>query len=172
MAQDTAAAVATNSHAPAAERYEAQVEAYAPAGLANLIPAGEIQPVIDYINSSLAEQEFEKSLRSNVVPFPSKSRPRGSERGPQSVFLDDFQLLAQGEFWDRPGLLDFDGMRAMVEQTPLLNSIVLTRIRQVSRFCRVSANGVGPGFQIAHVDKTVELKEDQQASVQIPPSSS
>jgi hypothetical protein len=39
-------------------------------------------------------------------------------------------------YWDRPGILGFDAMRAMVEQTPILNGIVLTRIRQVHRFCR------------------------------------
>ena len=104
-------------------------------------------------------------MSGNIIKFPAKTKP--GARGPQSVLLDDYQLIAQGQYWDRPGLLSFDSLRAMVDQTPILNAIVMTRIRQVMRFCSVQTKGVGPGFAIAHVDKTVELDDQQQKSVKL-----
>lgn len=167
MAEDSAASVALNPAASAAERYDAQIDihkSHGPRGLGDLIPSPEIQPVIDYINQSWQDGEFEKSIRKNVVPFPATNR---GKPGIQSVYLDDFQVTAQGEYWERPGVLGFDSMRAMVDGTPILNSIILTRIRQVQRFCRVNTDGVGPGFKIAHVDKTAELGDEQQQSIQL-----
>lgn len=164
---ETAKDVALNSGAPAAERYDAQVDLHksmGPRGLSDLIPRSDLQPVIDYINNSMEEADALKASRGQVVPFPAKNRGR---RGGQSVFLDDFQIVAQGEYWDRPGALGFDSMRAMVDGTPILQSVILTRIRQVSRFCRVQTEGTGHGFTIKHVDKTVELNDEQQNSVKL-----
>lgn len=168
---ETSEAVRTadNPSAPAAERFDAQVamhKSMAPRAIGDLIPASDIQPVIDYINNSFEEAEFAKSIRSNIIKFPGGPKKRPTEGG-QSVFIDDMQLVSQGSYWDRPGLLNFDSMRAMVEQTPLLSSIIQTRIRQVQRFCRVQTGGVGPGFKIVHKDKTVELGDEQQKSVQL-----
>lgn len=163
---DKAASVAQNAAAPAAERHDAEVEfrkAEGVSGLAaQLLPSAEIQPVIDFI-----ESQWEDSMMAKggvVIKGPWADRKR--ERGGQSVFVDDFQVQAQGAYWDRPGLLGFDSMRAMVEQTPILNSIILTRIRQVNRFCRPQMGGAGPGFLIKHIDPNHELSPEQQDSVQ------
>lgn len=163
MADETAAAVALNAAAPAAERYDAQVDMHKAGGLGELIPAENIQPFIDHINDMWEDQRLAKA--NNVITGPWEKK-RG-DRGGQSVFLDEFQIVAQGTYWDRPGLLGFDSMRAMVEQTPILNSIVLTRIRQVLRFCRPQVNPTDAGFRIMHVDPTVELGDAQQQSVQL-----
>lgn len=164
---DSAASVALDPSAPASERFDAQTalhKSLGPRGLADLIPREDLQPVFDYINQSLEAGSFEKSISNNVVPFPSKNR---GKEGMQSVFLDDFQIVAQGAYWDRPGMLGFDSMRAMVDQTPILQSVILTRIRQVSRFTRAQTSGIGPGFHITHVDQNVELGDDHQKSVKL-----
>jgi hypothetical protein len=53
-------------------------------------------------------------------------------------------------------------MRAMVEQTPVLSAVILTRLRQVQRFCHVQDGDTGPGFQIAHIDPTHDLTPTEQ----------
>ncbi len=55
----------------------------------------------------------------------------------------------------------------MVEQTPILQSIIMTRQRQVMRFCRPQMGDTGPGFKIAHVDPTRELGDTENASIQL-----
>jgi len=166
---DSPAAVATDPSAPAAERHDAEVEfrkSSGTAGLAaELMPSAELEPVISRIQEVLFEQDLNKAARGNLIQGPWKKRP--AQDGGQSVFLDDFQIQTQGPYWDRPGILGFDSMRAMVEQTPILNGIVLTRIRQVNRFCRPVTDKSPVGFQIGHVDPTVELNDEQQKSVQL-----
>jgi len=163
-APESAAAIATNPAAPEGERYDAQAEVTKSALHNLLIPSAEMAPVIDYINDQMEQSNLFKA-RSNIVAFPSKSGRQTGERGMQSVSLDDFGVVSQGQYWDRPGLLNFDSMRAMVSQTPLLNSIIRTRIRQVQRFCRPQMNQSEAGFVVCHVDKTVELNDEQQNSI-------
>lgn len=166
---DNPAAVATNPSAPAAERHDAQVEFRKSEGTASiaaeLLPSAEMEPVIQRIQEVLYEQDLNKAAQGNLITGPWKKRR--PQDGGQSVFLDDFQIQTQGAYWDRPGVLGFDSMRAMVEQTPILNSIVLTRIRQVNRFCRPRMGNAGPGFVIEHVDPKVELNDDQQRSIRL-----
>lgn len=161
----SAAATALDPAAPAAERYDAQAEVTKSALKDFLIPAENLMPVINYINGQMEEADFHKSLaKGNVIPFPPKHR---GERGMQSVQLDEFNLTAQGNYWDRPGILGFDSMRGMVDATPILNAIVLTRIRQVSRFCQPITTESDIGFKIKHVDPTIEMSDEQQNSVKL-----
>ena len=162
---ESAAAIAQNPAAPAAERYDAQAEVTRGALANALLPRDEIRHVVDFINNSFEEQSLNKALsKGNVIPFPPKNR---GKPGMQSVTLDEFQLTAQGEYWDRPGVLSFDAMRGMVDATPLLNAIILTRIRQVQRFCQPRTSQGDVGFVIEHVDKTVKLNDEQAKSVQL-----
>jgi hypothetical protein len=163
---ETPAAVAQNPAAPADERYDATVHAHRSELARNIMPAEELRPVLDFI----AEREFDGMFKAstNVIKGPwDKKGPAPGRGGGQSVFVDTFQIAAQGQWWDRPGMLGFDSMRAMVDQTPILNAIVLTRIRQVKRFCNVQTDRTKPGFCIEHIDQNVELNEDQQRSIKL-----
>jgi hypothetical protein len=164
MAEESAASVATNPSAPAAERYDATVAVH-DEGLVGLVPSAEMSAAIEMIQEGWRDQELAKAARGNLIKGPWKQRD--TERGGHSVFLDDFQIQAQGAYWDRPGVLGFESMRAMVQQTPILNSIIMTRIRQVNRFCRPQSNKTDAGFVIQHVDPTVELGDEQQKSVKL-----
>ena len=77
----------------------------------------------------------------------------------KSVILDEWQLNVNGDWWDRPGGIPFDGLRAWCNQTPVLNAVIMTRQRQVSRFCRVAEKGNDmPGFEIRHIDRGHQLR--------------
>jgi hypothetical protein len=164
---DQANTVAFNQDAPQAERTEALAElqqAHRP-GVSDMIPADEMRPVIDHI---LGEYQANNMMKSGaVVPFPSHVAKAG-QRGMQSVRLDDWALSVQGDYWERPSALGFDSMRAMVEQTPILNAVVMTRIRQVQRFCRVAeSNDSQPGFEIRHVDRQHQIQGEEAESIKL-----
>lgn len=162
---DIARLTAFDPRAPEDERRDAQTELYrahTPRTLSDLIPSEEIRPVIEFIANDLAEQELRKA--SNVFQFPGSKKPAG-KRGPQSLFIDDMQVLINGEYIERSSAMTFDMLRAMVEQTPLLQAIVMTRIRQVSQFCRVQEGGEGPGFAVKHVELGHELQPDEKESI-------
>ena len=161
---DSAAAVAQHPDAPAAERYDAGAALHN-AALSELVPAPQVREAVDYILGQHQEAELAKAQRGGLIAVPGK-RDRGAPEA-QSVFLDDWQVASQGEYWDRPGALGFDGMRAMVDQTPILNAIVLTRQRQVARFCRPQAKRSDAGFVIQHVDKNKELSDRANKQVQM-----
>lgn len=168
---DSAATIAQTAAAPADERHDAQTDMIKSQGLrglaAELMPSDELAPVIDHIQEMFLEQDLAKAARGNLIKGPwADPGPKKVDAG-QSVFVDQFQIQMHGGYWDRPGVLGFDQMRAMVEQTPVLNSIIMTRIRQVMRFCRPQADLSDVGFRIHHVDPNIELDDEQQQSVQL-----
>ncbi len=168
--RESARSVAFNSAAPADERRDAQQEltkSTMPTAMSDLIPRHDLAPVFDYINGQMEEQALTKALRKpNVIPFPSDA-VKGRRKGMQSVFLDDLQVQALGEFYEKPGVFGFDSMRAMVDQTPILSAVIFTRLRQVSRFCRANDSGDGPGFHITTREKSAEVGSDQAKSIKL-----
>lgn len=167
---DPASQVAFDERASQSERTEALGELQArsrPTTFSDLIPAEEIRPVIDHINEQMEEDRLRKSISANIVPFPSK-HAKERKRGMKSVLLDDWQVSVQGDYWERPSAFGFDSLRMMTEQTPILNAIVMTRVRQVQRFCRVSEkNTDAPGFEIRHMDRSHSLSSEEQESINL-----
>lgn len=163
MTDRAAAQTAFDEKAPAGERREAQAaltKSVMPDVMRDLLPRSELQPVIDYINDQAGlpgDPFMAKALeKSNVIPFPSKAVEKGKP-GMQSVYLDDMQLTIMGDWYERPSVFTFDSMRAMVEQTPLLNAVIMTRIRQIQRFSKVTDNDT-PGY-------CIRLKESKNRKV-------
>ena len=172
---ETPRSVAFDESAPAPERLAAQTEltkSTMPAVMSDLIPREDLRPVIDYITHRFDEEQMTKALsRSNVIPFPSKAADQ-RKPGMQSVYLDDMQLTVMGDYYERPSVFTFDSMRSMVEQTPILNAVIMTRIRQISRFCKIS-DPDSPGFQIRlrgqghnqKGSKKAKVTKDQQKEI-------
>lgn len=149
-AKDDARSVLSDPRSPPSERFDAQAElqkAHRPAA-SDLIPPDHLRPIIDHINRSMEQAALAKS---QVIPFPGRDK-QSSKRGMQSVFVDDMQIFASGEYWEKPSPLGYEAMRQMVDQTPVLSAVVLTRARQVARFCAPSEDG-GIGFEVRHTDK-------------------
>lgn len=153
---DNAIHTAHNDAAPENERLDAMAQAQK-AAMPSSVP--DLAPLIQHIASSYADQEMAKALQKpNVVPFPSKQVQEGKTEGIQSVWLDDRQVEILGDWYERPTNFSFDMMRYMVDKTPVLSAVVMTRIRQIKRFCRVNEKGEGPGFQIRLKDQGVTSK--------------
>lgn len=147
------------------ERHEAQVElqkAYRPLASA-LLPPEDLRDVIDFIQTDLHEQSLSKARGAQIVPFPGQRADK--QGGMQSVYLDDLQIFASGDYFDKPSPMGFDSLRMMVEQTPILNAIIMTRIRQISRFTRPQESGEGAGFAVRHVDRDHQIQPDEQRSI-------
>lgn len=155
---DNAIQTAHNPAAPADEQQDAMAQAQKAAMPSSV---ADMTPLIKHIAEAYADQEFYKSLeKPGLVPYPSQAVREGKTEGIQSVWLDDRQVQILGDWYERPTNFGFDAMRYMVDKTPILSAVVMTRIRQIKRFCRVSEKGVGPGFQI-------RLKEQNSAGVKL-----
>jgi hypothetical protein len=142
---------AFNPQAPVAERTDALAglhRAHLP-GDGEVLPADAVQELLAWVQ----EAELAKALAPGRVAHPSYAAQHG-RAGMQSVGLDEFQARSQGEYWERPLTLTAEGLRSMVTQTPVLNAVILTRTRQVQRFCRICDSDTAlPGFQVGHVDR-------------------
>lgn len=162
---DIALQTAHNPDAPQDERQDALREAQADA-----MPSSvkDMLPLVEFIARQQEEQDFYKSLRKpNVIPFPSKA-VQNKTPGMQSVWLDDRQIQMLGDYYEKPSAFGFDMMRQMVDQTPILSAVIMTRIRQVKRFCRVPEGGKGPGFQIRLKNQTsTKLQKEEQQSIEL-----
>lgn len=158
---------AFDDNAPPDERIEAlgQLQkAHAPRVLTDLISRSELTPVIEWIKNDMEDQAMAKSLvKQNVIPFP-EDRAKKNKQGMQSVFLDDFQININGDYFEKPGIFTYDSMRDMVEQTPILNAVIMTRIRQIQRFCHISGNDK-PGFSIRLKDDEAHPNTDEKESI-------
>ena len=162
---DLAQKTAFDPNAPQDERNDAMgllQKAHLPT-TSDMLPQPELKAMIEEVKAQFQAGELIKS--SNVVQFPAK-REKG--KGMQSLLIDDWQISVQGDWYDRPGAFGFDLLRAMVEQTPILNAVVMTRVRQVQRFCRMADTGLDmPGFEIRHIDKKHALTAQEQKNVNL-----
>ena len=167
---DTAAKIAYNDAAPAGERYDAQAElqkAVMPRSSSDLLSEDKILPLVQYVQEVYEDDLMRKALaRPNVIPFPSLAAEKG-EPGMQSVWLDDRRVTMMGDWYERPSAFTFDAMRNMVDQTPILGSVMLTRIRQVNRFCRMQDGNGGPGFEIRMKDKHAHAGDTENESMRL-----
>lgn len=164
---DQARAIAFDPRAPADERYDATAELsrdYKPTASA-LIPQADILAFASRVQSDMAEQAA-LAKGGQVLRFPGEHAPKKSERGMQSVYLDKLQIFVSGDYYEKPSPVGFEALRQMVDQTPILSSIIMTRIRQISRFCQPSEDG-GPGFEIRHIDRKHELTPEEEVSTKL-----
>jgi len=146
------------------ERFDAQAELQnSHIDRSSLIPPGHLKPLIDFMVNSYEDQALAKSA-STVVPFPSKN---AGKKGVQSVVVDDLNYAITGEYVERPGAMNFSVLRGMVEQTPVLSAVVMTRVRQVQAFCKVQESGFGPGFVIRHADKAHKLTDEERKTTEL-----
>lgn len=167
---DNPRTVAFDERAPADERQDAMAElqkSAMPRALSDLIPAANIQPIIDHINRDLEEQAMAKALaRNNIIPFPTDAQKK-KDRGMQSLWINDMQININGDWFERPGQFSFENMRSMVEQTPVLSAVIMTRQRQVARFCRPPRGDKGTGYRIVSKEKVENISDTERESMKL-----
>lgn len=157
---DDARKIAFDPAAPQGERNHAMTE------LQKAHLPGAVDVSIADAVADIQHEYMVKAVRDNVVPFPSKAAKEGG-KGMQSLVLDDWQISIQGDWWERPSSLGFDSLKSMVEQTPVLNAVVMTRSRQVSRFCRIAESGNDlPGFTVRHIDREHQISKQETDGIQ------
>jgi hypothetical protein len=159
---ETALTTAFDANAPAGERAQAMHESQL-AVIPSSVP--DMGPLVEFMREQYEEQrqesEFAKSLMMpNAAPYPSFAA-REHKPGMQSVWLNDTYGNGMGDWRERQTGLSFDMLRHMVDQTPVLGAVVLTRIRQVQRLCRAS-DGNGPGFRIQLKDHGAKFGPSEQ----------
>lgn len=160
---DKALNVAHNPAAPESERQDAMRVAQQDA-MPSSVP--DMTEMVKYVQEIYQEEQMNKALsKPNVIPFPSKAVQTGSP-GMQSLWLDDQRVQLLGEWYERQSNFSFDMMRTMVDQTPVLAAVIMTRQRQIKRFCRV-ADGSGPGFNIKLRDKSMKLGNQEQQTMKL-----
>lgn len=155
MSTDQARTIAFNPAAPQDERTDALAELQKSAMPTQVMSAEVVAQMLQFA-------DMNKSISRNIVPFPGKNQ---GKPGMQSVQLDDRLLGLQGDYWEKPAAMSFDALRAMVDQTPVLNAVIMTRIRQVQSFCRVSEEGTGAGFAVRHIEKDHSVSASEKESI-------
>jgi len=161
---DAAEITAFNDAAPLPERYDAQAElqrVYMPTS-SDIIQPTYLAPIIQAMRESAEEQQLIKSAQ--IIQGPWTGNRESRKLGMRSVNLDRMQIFAYADFWDKPANASFDLLRSMVDQTPVLSGIVLTRIRQVARFAQVQEDD-GPGFAIRHIDRDHQITKSEEESI-------
>lgn len=168
----TTSDTAFNSNAPAAEQQEAMAElqkAHAPKSESDLVlPMDVLAEIAADVRQSLRreyDEEYQLAKAEVIDFYGAKDKRKNGDRGMSSVDIDFLQISRFGEYWERPSMLSFEHMRSMVDQTPVLSAIIMTRVRQVMRFCRPQESGHGLGFVVRHVDPTHELSDEESSSI-------
>jgi len=154
---------AFNPAAPADEQQDAMAQAQK-AAMPSSVP--DMSELVQHIACSHENTEFFKSLQKpSVVPFPSHAVQHGQQRGMQSVYLDERQLQMQGQYFEKPSNFNFDSMRMMVDRTPVLSAVIMTRINQVRRFTRMNMSGTGPGFSVTPKNQSGRMSDAMRKQV-------
>jgi len=176
MTQDLARSVAFDERAPANERQDALAElqksampseTLSTAMVAQIMQFAEMGGGMGSMMPGVARDGtlmMTKAIKDNTVPSPG---PFQGKQGMQSVRVDDRHQQLQGEFWEKPAAMNFKALRAMTEQTPILNAVILTRVRQVQRFCNIQEDGAGIGFQVCHIDREHQIADDERESIKM-----
>jgi len=155
---------AFNSAAPKSEQYDAQVElTKSHTSLGDILPSEDVQAVIDQMVFDYEVQDDMRKSGAKIIPFPT--REKKPEHGMQSVYLDNMHISSVSGYMEKPSSLGFQSLRSIVEQTPVLNAVIMTRIRQVSRFTRQVESDGATGFEIQHIERNHDLSTDEQESI-------
>jgi hypothetical protein len=159
--------VAFDSRAPADERQDALAQltkAHAPRSIGTGLSHAAGAFVQDLREQFAVSQAMNKAM---VIDLPADAKRRNAG-GMQSVYLDKWQIFTAGEYFEKPAPAGFDTLRSMVDQVPILSAIVLTRLRQVQRYCIPQERDDGnPGFSIVHLDPEHTLTSSEQESVNL-----
>ncbi len=159
--------VAFDSRAPADERQDAMAQltkAHRPTTIEHGLSQAASSFVQDLREQFAVSQMMNKAM---VIDLPADAKKRNAG-GMQSVYLDKWQIFTAGEYFEKPAPAGFDTLRSMVDQTPILNAIVLTRLRQVSRYCVPQEKDDGnPGYTITHLDPEHTLSKSEEESINL-----
>ena len=127
----------------------------------DLLPSADILEFAEFVKRRSEESALLRKSAKVIADPWRKVRSSGQ----QSAWIDPW-MTGHGEYYDPPTLLTYDAMRAMVRRTPVLAAAILTRVRQIRRFCSAQADS-GPGFHVRHRDRSHKPTKTEQDSIQL-----
>lgn len=143
-----AARTAGRRDAPPDEREDALLQA-----AREVAPVAKALPVRDILRMAAYAQPLTKAYeppREDLARMAKVVLPLEGSQG-QTVWLT------------RPVGLDFPQLRRIVQEDPVLKAIIWTRIHQVQRFLRPSAQEWKPGYRIRFRDRRRRVSPEDQA---------
>jgi hypothetical protein len=105
----------------------------------------------EFIEGAWAEHDrIEKSINLHQTKDQSDREEELGGRGPKGAFIDRMGIWGYDTtgVTERPSPIGWEWLRAIVEQVPVFNACILTRIRQVRRFCAPVEREAEVGFQV------------------------
>lgn len=138
----------------ALSRAEEAVGLRAPAPIQTLPDA----PRLPFLESSLWSEDWH-SVGHDLVKAVSVSPldVGGASREPKALMHDPFQMVEILGWKERPTGLAYLMIDQMIRRTHVIQAMILTRVNQVARHCRVQQDRYGIGFRIQHRDKKKNL---------------
>lgn len=85
---------------------------------------------------------------------------------PKSLFWDPFAIIEQLGYKERPSSVTYGTLKAMVWKTPIIHSIIQTRIQQMAAFCQPSKDRYDLGFRIKVRDSVKEATPEERKWIQ------
>lgn len=75
----------------------------------------------------------------------------------QALLWDPYAIVDQLGYKDRPSSISYDTLQGIVTRVPLIQAVIVTRLNQLSRFCRPRRDMFLPGFRVTPVERGAKL---------------
>lgn len=106
----------------------------------------------------LEDQERAPGGRKPDSPENAPPPDKPADDDPKSLFWDPFSIIEQLGYKERPSSLSYFTLRAMKWKTPIIRSVINTRLDQMAAFCKPSRSRYDMGFKwIKRGDPYAEL---------------
>lgn len=154
------ARLASHPDAPPAERTQARAELerqYAPTR-SDLPSSSGVQTLVNHLLYAYEHDPMLKAGPAGAFGAPLAGGPNRDDH--KSVIVDKMGQFGTGPggYRMRPSQFSPQHLRLMVEQVPLLNAIILRRVRTVGRFLRTAEAGRDIGFEVRKVSEVSSVK--------------
>ena len=85
---------------------------------------------------------------------------------PKSLFWDPFAIIEQLGYKERPSAVTYGTLKAMAWKTPIVHTVIQTRIQQLASFCQPSRDRYDMGFRIRVRDSVKEPSPEERKWIQ------
>lgn len=89
-----------------------------------------------------------------------------SVEDPKSLFWDPFAIIEQLGYKERPSAVTYGTLKAMAWKTPIVHTVIQTRIQQLAAFCQPSKDRYDIGFRIKVRDSIKEPSPEERKWIQ------
>jgi hypothetical protein len=117
----------------------------------------------------LQGEDDQDDAPGGVHPDTATDNPVPDENAtedPKSLFWDPFAIIEQLGYKERPSAVTYGTLKAMVWKTPIVHSVIQTRIQQLASFCQPSRDRYDMGFKIRVRDSVKEPSPEERKWIQ------